>query len=43
LIGIFEGIETHAISKYFYNRLKKEIDLKQVVTSLAQMAKTIHQ
>lgn len=43
LIGIFEGIETHTISKYFYNRLKKDIDLKQVVASLALRARDIHQ
>lgn len=28
LIGIFEGIETNAISKYFCNRLKRTINLK---------------
>ncbi len=43
LIGIFEGIEAHTISKYFYNRLKKEFNLKQFVTSLAQITRNIHQ
>ena len=43
LIGIYEGIETHAISKYFYNRSKIEIDYKMVLTTLYEKAVQQHE
>jgi hypothetical protein len=38
LIGAFEGIETLIISKYFYNKLKKEIDLRIFFNSILELA-----
>ena len=34
LIGLFEGIETHSISKYFYRQLKRSLDLNIVIGTL---------
>lgn len=43
LIGIFEGLETYKIMRYFYNRLKTVIDLNYVLRALFERARETYE